>query len=278
MNNLFLKFQKHSPEVFDKSPKERNELVYIPKFLCQGSLPKTHQKVSEWKRSTKSFNYTVIAPSRFGVPGGSYSRLIILMLNTIAKFSKSPTISIGNFRSEFMQSIGLEQHGKINTEFDKHFLSSINSVFHIEKYDGTEVTYSIQPLIESAKTKNNNWNWSAEITLSDTFYEASQKSAPTDLGALKCLAPGTLRMDIFNFLVYRLYYLKSDTRISWRELYAMFATPNIEMRYFKRDFKKALFQAKSFYLDANAETDKWGLYLKKSKHLIRSTNKSFKKV
>ncbi len=262
--------EKHSPEIFRKTPLERGELVYIPQFLCQASLPKTLENISEWQRTFNRHSYTVMAPTRYGVPGGAYSRLILIRINTLAKHSDSPTLHLGNTASKLMRSIGLDQRGDTIKEFKKHFLSCINCVVHTESNDGNTAQYSLQPVIRDATVISEDWNWNSEIILSQPFYEASQRSVPTDWGALKCLSPGTLRMDVFNFLVYRLYYLRKETLVPWKQLHAMFCSPNIALWAFKPQFNTALSQAKVFYRAAQADTNKYGLKLGKSQNLIQS--------
>jgi hypothetical protein len=269
MDSFSKRVAKHSPEIFHKSALERNELVYIPQFLCQASLPKTLGTNAEWMRSFNRHKYTIIAPSRYGIPGGSYSRLIFIRINTLAKHSDSPTLHLGNTASKLMQTLGLDQRGDTIKEFKKHFLRCINCVIHTESVNGNSTSFSIQPVITDVKIISDGWHWSSEIVVSDSFYQASQKSVPTDWGALKCLAPGTLRMDIFNFLVYRLFYLRAECLIPWRQLHAMFCSPDVPLWAFKPQFNTALAQAKGFYRAAKADTNKWGLKLDRSQNLIQ---------
>lgn len=267
------RIEKFSPRIFDKTPLERNQIVYIPRFLCQASLPKKLENISEWKRSFNSNHYTVMSPSHIGVPGGAYSRLILIQINTLAKKTKSKEIKLGSNFAEFMRWIGLDPSGgstgNINT-FKEHFIRCINCVIHTESRRGTRTEYSMTTITDRAEVNNlAGWNWSSTITLSDPFFEESQTSAPTDLGALKCMSPGTLRMDIFNFLVSRLFYLRKETVIPWNELYAMFASPGITNKGFKQSFIKALAQAQVFYPDAKVRTTKRGLALMPSRMLIQ---------
>ena len=148
MINVVKRINRHSPEIFKKEPIDRNEIAYIPQFLSQGSLPKLHKNESEFKRASKSVKYTLLSPSEIGVPGGSYSRLILILFNTLAKHAETPTIKLGNTKSKLMHSIGLGQHGDENKKFKKHFLSCINCVFHIEDHKSNTTKYSIQSIIK----------------------------------------------------------------------------------------------------------------------------------
>ena len=248
----FLKrVEKHSPDIFEKTPLERNQIAYVPRFLCQAALPSNLANISEWRRSINNHDYTILSPSSIGVPGGAYSRLILIQINTIAKLKKNPNLNLSPYYAGFMKWMGLKQSGgggKGNIEaFKKHFIRCINCVIHTESRSGKNIEYSVTAVIDYAKVRNiDDWNWEPNLTLSNAFFEASQKSVPTDLGALICLGPGTLRMDIFNFLVSRLFYLKRETLIPWREVEAMFSSPQTLSRSFRQSFKNALDQALVF--------------------------------
>lgn len=266
------RIHKFSPQIFEKTPLQRNQIVYIPRFLCQASLPKQLENINEWTRNLRNDKYTIMSPSGIGVPGAAYSRLILILINSIAKRQKSRELHIGDHYAEFMQWMGLDQSGGDTgniASFKEHFIRCINCVIHSESTRGTTTEYSMSTIIDKAEIHDTSeWSWTPKITLSEAFFKESQVSAPTDLGALLCLAPGTLRMDLFNFLVSRLFYLSKETLIPWKELYAMFASPGVTNKGFKQNFNKALMQATQFYKDANFRINKRGLVLMPSRMLI----------
>lgn len=269
------RIEKYSPKIFEKSAIERNQIAYIPQFLSQASLPKDLEDISEWRRCINKHTYSVISPSSIGVPGGAYSRLILIRINTLAKLTKSPVINLGLKYAEFMNWMGLNQSGGTDDQgnvdtFKESFVRCINCVIHQQSKNGNTMEFSVTPVIESAHIQSiDNWHWEPMLKLSDPFFEASQKSAPIDIGALKCLSPGTLRMDIFCFLSSRLFYLKKETLIRWIDIEAMFATPNTVSRSFRQSFRTALAEALVFYEDANVSTTRRGLLLKPSRMLIQ---------
>ena len=273
MEKIAHRIEKFSPRIFEKTPLERDQIVYIPKFLHHASLPKKLENIGEWKRSLLHRTYTILSPSHIGVPGGAYSRLILIHINTLAKRQKRPNISIGSTYAEFMQNIGLYPSGGRTgniASFKEHFIRCINCVVHSESATGNTTEYSMTTVVNRATVQQkSDWDWSAELTLSDAFFRESQNSAPTDIGALLCLSPGTLRMDVFNFLVSRLFFLKAETIIPWQELKNMFASPSITNKGFKQNFNIALTQALSFYPDARVSTNSRGLVLRPSRMLIQ---------
>lgn len=267
------RINKFSPTIFDESPYKRNQIVYIPRFMSQLSLPKKLENISEWQRSFNRHKYSLLSPPHIGLPGGAYSRLILIQINTLAKIQKSPEVRIGSNYAEFMRWMGLYPCGGSAgniAKFKEHFVRCINCVIHSETSKGNSTNYSMTTIINKAEIHStSDWKWSSKITLSDSFFEESQVSAPTDLGALICLSPGTLRMDIFNFLVSRLFYLKKETLIPWKELHSMFASPGAPANVFKQNFIIALKQTQLFYQDAKVSTTKRGLLLMPSRMLIQ---------
>ncbi|MGH1429376.1 MAG: replication protein RepA [Arenicella sp.] len=268
------KINKHCPMIFQQSTQERGDLAFVPHFMTQTSLPKYHQQgVGEYEINIRNKKITIQCPARIGVPGGYYSRIIFVYLAKLAKTEKTSLIHIGNSMCEMMQSMGLSsvggKNGNIET-FKKHFISCINTTIHIEEKQQKETKFSIIPIIDEATiTDLENWRWDSTIKLSDKFYESIiQKAIPTDIGCIKVLAPGTLRIDILHFLIYRLYYLKGETLISWKELQCMFSSPDIPIKNFKSQFKIALKETLTFYSTANILIDKKGLILKKSQLYI----------
>jgi hypothetical protein len=269
---ILKRIEKFCPKILDQSPMERNQIVYIPRFLSQASLPKKLENISEWKRSINNHTYTLMSPSGIVIPGGAYSRLILIRINTLARLTKSQELDVGSNYAGFMNWMGLNQSGgkSGNVEvFKKHFIRCINCVIHTETVSVKTTEYSMTTVIDKAKIQSTeDWRWESKIRLSNAFFEESQTSAPTDLGALMCLSPGTLRMDIFTFLVSRLYYLKKETLIPWRQLAEMFASPAVSIRGFKQSFKLAFQEAEYFYPDANTHLNEWGLLLRPSRMLI----------
>lgn len=273
MSNFAERVNRFSPDLFTKTPYERNQIVYIPKFLCQASLPKMRPKGNEFKRKFADREYTFISPSDIGLPYGTYARLILIHLTTLAKMNQTQTISVGRSLADFMESIGLDQSGggtgNILT-FKENFVRCINCTIHSVIRTGKKIEFSFSHVSDKASLIDvNNWYWHVELTLSDSFYEEALKAAPTDLGAILCLKPGTLRMDIFNFLVYRLFYLKKKTLVPWGELQNMFASPDVSNKSFRQHFRRALPQALALYSNANVELNKRGLCLAPSSMLIQ---------
>jgi len=269
------RIEKYSPTIFEEEAIDRGQLAFAPRFMVNASLPKYLTENSEHCRIINNHTYRYVCPSNIGLPGGIYSRFIFIWIVTKARQTKSRDLYLGKSLRAFMLSVlSLDQRGgdKGNiTVFKEHFIRCINCVVYQNGRLGNTETFSITPIVEvAAVTDIDSWRWHATIRLSDPFYKEAMRSPPADLGALLILVPGTLKIDILNFLVARLYSLKKITTIPWSQLYAMHASEGVKRNAFKQRYKKAFQEAIVFYPLANVKIVNDGLKLSPSPKLIRS--------
>ncbi len=269
------RIEKYSPRIFDAGPLERDQLAYAPRFMVNAAMPNKLIDQNEWCRTINNHTYRYVSPSNIGLPGGVYSRFIFIWIVTQARITKSKDLYLGKSMREFMHAIGLKPTGgpKGNIAvFKDHFIRCINCIIYQSDQHGKTTTLSITPVVEVAAISNvNKWEWHATLRLSEPFFKDAMSSPPIDLGALLVLSPGTLRMDILNFLIARLYSVKHPTLIPWKQLYAMYASDSLRLKSFKQSYKNALSQAKAFYPRADVTLVDRGLVLSPSVKLIRTS-------
>ena len=274
MNHLIKgRIKKYSPRIFDDEPIDRKQLAFAPRFMINASMPNKLLNNVEWCRTINNHTYRYICPSNVGLPGGVYSRFIFIWIVTKVRQTKSKELYLGKSMREFMLAIGLKPTGGCKGNiavFKDHFIRCINCVVYQSDQFGKTTKLSVTPIVEVAAITNvDNWEWHATLSLSDPFYKEAMSSPPVDLGALLVLSPGTLRMDILNFLAARLYSLNKTTLIPWKQLYAMHASESLSQKSFRQSYKNALNDAKTFYPLANIMIVDKGLILSPSAKLIR---------
>jgi len=276
VNKLIIRrINKHSPDIYEHQPIDRCQLGFAPRFMIHAPLPRLSTSTNEWTRIINTHTYTYMCPSNIGVPWGAYSRLIFSGLASLARKTKTRDIFLGNSLTAFMNTLGLQPRGSDKGNiiaFKEHFIRCINcTVYHQIEHPRKITELTVIPIIESALFADlASWEWHATIRLSEPFYQEALRSPPIDSGALIVLSPGTLRMDILNFLIVRMYSINKATLISWKQLYSMFASPNLSNKSFRQSFKKSFIQAKTFYPQANAYVTADGLSLAPSPKLIRA--------
>ena len=114
------------------------------------------------------------------------------------------------------------------------------------------------------------------VRLSAEFFEHSPRlpyrSASMRLRALRGSA---LRLDIYTWLVHRMFYLRRRTTVSWDQLRAQFGSQYADTRSgrfkFRKDFERHLAAAVVVYRDATVEAIQTGVVLRPSKTHISAT-------
>ena len=260
--------------LLSSSPQERVELYYVPKFMARLTLPRRILYQSEWSRKTLNDSITILSPKRYGIPAGHLSRLIFCDLTRRAKVQKSTDIKLPKSRKKFMASLGSHaSSGGINgsnPSFRRHFLACLNSTIHLETNTHKETVFSTQSVIEEAKIIGECDQWNARITLDNGFYNGAQSALPIDWGRLLFLSPSTINMDLYIYLIHRLFRLRRTTCIDWHNLFQQFGNPSYRICDFRKQFKKALTEVQTVYPEAKVITNKSGLILYPSPQHIQS--------
>jgi len=100
------------------------------------------------------------------------------------------------------------------------------------------------------------------IVLTQCFFEEiTRHCIPLDMRAVAALRQSPLELDIYQWLAYRMFSLKSATRPSWQDLRCQFGSNHARMVDFRRDFLKALRRVKAVYPTAKVEQGERGLIL-----------------
>ena len=121
-----------------------------------------------------------------------------------------------------------------------------------------------------SSTTQNNSRFRYEICLSQVFYdEIVENPVPVDMRVLKRLKSSSLRMDIYLWLTYRMFYLRKPSEIPWSLLPHQFGCgyPDtaIGRRAFKKKFRKELqFVVSHAYTEANVDESETHLILNPS--------------
>ena len=88
----------------------------------------------------------------------------------------------------------------------------------------------------------------AGITLSEAFFDAIvQGPVPLRPEALSALAGSPMRLDLYAWLVHRLYALRSPSTASWGQLQAQFGADYAQRRQFKAAFLRCLREVQAVY-------------------------------
>ena len=110
--------------------------------------------------------------------------------------------------------------------------------------------------------------WDSKIELSwDFFNEIIRHPVPIDMNTLKALKRSSLGLDLYLWLVYRIFSLTRAMRLSWPTLYRQFgvdpsrANDNVAVQRFRKDCLRELKKIKLAWPELNYTTAKGVLIL-----------------
>ena len=103
--------------------------------------------------------------------------------------------------------------------------------------------------------------WESKIYLGEQFFnEIIRHPVPLDMNTLKALKRSSLGLDLYLWLVYRIFTLKSPQRLTWRQLYRQFgadpakASDNSTVQAFRYKVIRELKKIKLAWKDLNYST------------------------
>ncbi len=216
-------------------------------------------------------------------------RLLIAWMCTEACRTRSPELYLGRNQNEFLNKLQLPSDGRYIKNLNEQILALVWSQISIKGSRVKNLNF------ESIQIANNGfvfWSpshsgkirkWTNTLTLSPDFYKAiTMAPVPLHIETLHSLRKSPLAMDIYTWLVYRMFTLKvaakwgrsNDVKIHWADLKCQFGgdyenTPQ-GVRSFRVNFLKQLKGVLLFYPEARnfIEEDANYLILKPGARLV----------
>ncbi len=253
------------------------EVGYSARLLIQATMPhsKPAPDVMEFERTNGFVTVKITANQTHGLPFGCYPRLLLAWITTEAVRTKSPDLELGRSLRDFMCKLDLEGGGDNRRRLRQHmqrlFTSMVSATYQC---DGEWRDVGFRP-VEAArifwdpKRPDQASLWESSISLNQRFYEEiTRKPVPIDMAALRELAKSRspMALDLYQWLTYRMSYLRKPTTIPWEGLRLQFGvSQNVPLRSFKPWFKRHLKRVHELYPQAKVEPSKSGLKLSPSK-------------
>jgi hypothetical protein len=258
------------------------ELSFNHQVLAQVALPyrRNSDVMNTYERSSGSAYVRVSGgevPDGFGgfrkvgVPYGPKSRLILILLSSLAVKNQSPEIPIDHSFRSFCKSCGVTLSGSNHKQMKEQLLrlSACSMRLSIDNYTTTSVfqgylfsQFDIQIPVDDRQQ----FLWNTRVKFSQEFYESLEKNAvPLERDAILALKHSARAMDIYMWLAATLFRRKRRQTIRWTSLRFQFGDRRQDMNGFKRAFKAALKQALYVYPDAKVDIIEGGIALYPSK-------------
>lgn len=270
---------------------EDASMVLAPWFMAALSLPYKDpgSKLIAWERTNGNTRITISPYVKDGearYPFGIYPRLLLTWMTTEAIKTGSSEIQIADGLRAFMRQLGISAGGRQK----KIVLDQMQRLFNANiRIESTEEVIRNGEALTHVVTKNFQFTdehelwlkgaigeaedveWGSKLKLSPRFYESlTNHSFPVFAEAIKAIGNSAMGLDIYLFLVNRLYRLKSRTRISWAQLNAQFGGNYAQSRDFKAAFLRNLKSIQIIYPEARFEIEDKCLVLLPSKQHVPS--------
>jgi hypothetical protein len=259
------------------------DLAFSARMLVQATLP--HSKPApdqlEYARTNGKLTLSVHARKRFGLPYGTYPRLLLTWMTTEAVRTKSPSLTLGASLSEFMRKLDLAPTGgkngtikRLRDHMGRLFTSYVSAMVDT---DSELSVRDIKPvtgfsLFWDPKNPDQGTLWNSNLQLTEEFFkEITSRPVPIDLRVLRALAKerSPLAIDIYQWLTHRMSYLKRPITVPWDSLQLQFGGNYSRTRAFKQKFNTQLKNVLDYYPEAKVEPAKGGLKLRPSPTHVR---------
>lgn len=256
--------------------KKAGAIGFFARMLVQVTMPHSKPDTNEFERCNGPLTLRMLAPSKVGLPYGTYPRLLMAWLTTEAVRTKSRHLELGHSLSAFMKRLDLDVTGgakgtirPLRGQMQRLFCSNISW-----SWDGKKgfAAGGFNPIEEvtlwwDPKEPGQASFFQSTLTLNERFFrEIVDRPVPVNMTALKALARerSPMALDIYNWLTYRMSYLEKDQLVPWRLLQMQFGADYKHTRQFKAKFLERLRLVQTLYRGVKVSPDEKGLILSPS--------------
>ena len=211
------------------------DLGFMARLMALCSLPRTNPGDQlQYKRVNGPYTLYMTATGGNKLPFGNLPRLLLAWVCTEAVRTQSRELVLGRSLAEFMRTLGVlssDSGGttgvrtRLRNQMKRLFRCTVSLNYANERGDA-----NVSSLI-AARTEFW-WNerkpeervlWNSKIELGEKFFnEIIHHPVPLDMNILKALKRCSLGLDLYLWLTYRIFTLKSPQQLTWRQLYRQF--------------------------------------------------------
>ena len=210
------------------------DLGFMARLLALCSLPRTNPKNRlQYVRRNGPYTLGMSAGINNKLPYGNIPRLLLAWVCSEAVRTQCRDLVLGRSLYEFMHKLGMEDrsgglHGertRLKNQMRRLFGCSVQLVY-------TDADHEVLVHSVIADRAEFWWNtkrpdapslWNSKIELGEKFFnEIIAHPVPLDLHTLKALKRSSLGLDLYFWLTYRTFALKTPLCLSWRQLFLQF--------------------------------------------------------
>ena len=210
------------------------DLGFMARLLALCSLPRTNPKKRlQYVRRNGPYTLGMSAGINNKLPYGNIPRLLLAWVCTEAVRTQSRELVLGRSLYEFMHKLGMMDrsggaHGertRLKTQMRRLFSCSVSLIYadeqredQVHSFVADRVKYWWDVSRPDAPVL-----WDSTIQLGEQFFnEIILHPVPLDMNTLRALKRSPLGLDLYLWLVYRTFSLKTPLCLSWRQLFKQF--------------------------------------------------------
>ena len=263
------------------------DLGFMARMMVLCSLPRTNPgNRHQYKRVNGPYRLYMQAGPETKLPFGNLPRLILAWLCTEVVKTQSRELVLGKSLSEFMRTLGVYSSAggvatRLRNQMRRLFNANVRLIYkvaHGEQFVSSAIADRGEFWWNERKP-NEPVLWDSKIRLGEDFFnEIINHPVPLDMNTLKALKRCSLGLDLYLWLTYRTFTLKSPLRLSWRQLYRQFGTDPAKdsdkfiVRNFRQNVLRELKKIKLAWPELNYTTAKGVLIILPSTPAIAPLN------
>ena len=207
-----------------------SDLGFMARLMALCSLPRTNPgNRLQYKRVNGPYKLVMIAGADNKLPYGNLPRLLVAWVCTEAVRTQSRELVLGSSLSEFMGKLGMDSIGgartRLRNQMRRLFNAHVQLVYE-DKLGEASVSSSVADRTEfwwNPKQPDETMLWQSKIRLGEDFFnEIIRHPVPIDMNTLQALKRCSLGLDLYLWLTYRTFALRTPQRLTWRQLYRQF--------------------------------------------------------
>ena len=204
---------------------------FLARTMALCSLPRTNPgNRIRYVRRNGPYTLVMTTAGINKLPHGSNPRLILAWVCTEAVRTQSRDIVLGRSLSEFMRKLGISStdgrgQSRLRNQLNRLFNCSVSMIYKDDTRRATvnAVLADLTAFWWNPKQPDQAGLWESKVRLSESFFnEIVSHPVPLDMNTLKALKRSPLGLDLYLWLVYRTFTLRTPQRITWRQVYRQF--------------------------------------------------------
>ena len=198
------------------------------------SLPRANPgNRKEFIRRNGPYTLVMTAGGLNKLPYGNLPRRLLAWVTTEAVRTQRRELVLGRSIADFMRSLGVYHDSggrggvqtRLRNQMDRLFGCMVALIYEDERQKSRvqAVLADRTELWWDAKRPDESSLWESTIYLSESFFhEIIAHPVPLDMNILRSLKRSPLGLDLYLWLVYRTFGLRTPVRLSWPQIYRQF--------------------------------------------------------